>query len=180
MLLKAMAKSVIGSVLNIRRSSDVDYANVALGTRIGRGVTVKEGCIIDSGTTIGSYTYVGWRTALTRASIGRFVSIANQVSIGPGEHAPDSPSTSSLFYSSPFKELTKQRSEIGNDVWVGVNSVVRRGVVVGNGAVIGANSFVNRDVAPFAIVAGSPARVLGFRFTEEQRHRIEDFGLVES
>ena len=62
--------------------------------------------------------------------------------------------------------------EIGNDVWIGVNAVIKRGVKVGNGAVIGANSFVNKDVPDFAIVAGTPARIIKYRFEEEKRNKI--------
>jgi acetyltransferase-like isoleucine patch superfamily enzyme len=169
-----LIKKLVGSALNLSRSSHVDYANVSLRARIGRHVTVLGGSSIDFNTAIGSYTYIGWRTSVTRASIGRFCSIANNVSIGPGEHSPERLSTSSLFSAHQFDELTKKPCTLGSDVWVGVNSVIRRGVTVGNGAVIGANSFVNRDVPSFAITAGSPAHILRFRFTEEQRRRLEE------
>jgi len=56
---------------------------------------------------------------------------------------------------------------IGNDVWIGCNSTILRGVTIGNGAVIGANSLVNKDVPPYAIVVGSPAKIIKYRFDEE-------------
>ena len=55
---------------------------------------------------------------------------------------------------------------IGNDVWIGCNATILRGVKVGDGAVIGANSLVNRDVPPYAIVGGVPARIIRYRFDE--------------
>ena len=61
---------------------------------------------------------------------------------------------------------------IGNDVWIGVDSIIRRGVKIGNGAVVGANSFVNHDVPDFAIVAGNPARLIRYRFDEEMQAEI--------
>ena len=55
---------------------------------------------------------------------------------------------------------------IGSDVWIGTNAVIGTGIQIGHGAVVGANSFVNRPIPPYAICAGSPARVLGYRFEE--------------
>lgn len=63
---------------------------------------------------------------------------------------------------------------IGNDVWIGVGSIIRRGVTIGNGAVIGANSFVNKDVPPYAFAVGSPARVIKYRFKKEMIEKIEE------
>ena len=57
-------------------------------------------------------------------------------------------------------------TEIGHDVWIGAHAIVRRGTSIGIGAIVGANSFVNRDVPDYAIVAGSPARFIRYRFDE--------------
>lgn len=61
---------------------------------------------------------------------------------------------------------------IGSDVWVGINTTILPGVRIGNGAVIGAGAVVTRDVPPYAIVAGIPAKVLRYRYTEEQRAKL--------
>lgn len=121
---------------------------------------------------LGRYCYVGERCDITRATVGNYVSIANNVSIGPGEHSLTGISTSSLFYDHPYAELTSGDCVIGSDVWIGVDSIIRRGVTLGIGAVVGANSFVNDNVPDFAIVVGSPARVIGFRFPENRRAAI--------
>lgn len=71
-----------------------------------------------------------------------------------------------------YHNLTQKDCIIKNDVWIGVNAVIRRGVTVGNGAVVGANSFVNKDVPDFAVVGGCPARIIKFRFDEETQTRI--------
>lgn len=71
-----------------------------------------------------------------------------------------------------YHDLTKKDCIIKNDVWIGVNAVIRRGVTIGNGAVVGANSFVNKDVPDFAVVGGCPARIIKFRFDEETQKRI--------
>jgi acetyltransferase-like isoleucine patch superfamily enzyme len=122
---------------------------------------------ISADSKLGKYCYVGNYADVTKAEIGNYVSIANNVAIGPGEHDLHRISTSSAFYKSPYAQLTEGTCVIGADTWIGVNAVIRRGVVVGIGAVIGANSFVNKDVPPFGIVGGSPARLIGYRFTEK-------------
>ena len=127
---------------------------------------------ISKDSIIGSYSYVGRNTTITKTEIGRYCSIADNVTIGAGEHDMSRISTSSLFYEEPYEQLTRGACVIGPDVWVGVDAIIRRGVVVGLGAVIGANSFVNTDVPDFAIVAGTPARVLRYRFTPETQEKI--------
>ncbi len=121
---------------------------------------------VSKDSIIGKYCYVGERCDITKAEIGNYVSIANNVSIGPGEHSLTKISTNSLFYEAPYLNLTHGHCKIQSDAWIGVDSIIRRGVIVGIGAVVGANSFVNSDVPDFAIVAGSPARVIGYRFNE--------------
>jgi virginiamycin A acetyltransferase len=131
-------------------------------------VDIKNGCIISHDSKIGAYTYIGYNCTITKALIGRYCSIANNVAIGVGEHLIEKISTSSLFYDNPYETLTQNDCTVGNDVWISTNCVIRRGVKVGNGAVIGANSFVNIDVPEFAIVAGSPARIIKYRFNPDQ------------
>lgn len=124
---------------------------------------------------IGEYTYIGNNCTITKSIIGRYCSIANNVSIGIGEHDISKISTSSLFYEKPYETLTKLAPcLIGNDVWIGTNCVIRRGVKIGDGAVIGANSFVNKDVPDFAVVAGIPAKVIKYRFSFSKIELIKD------
>ena len=59
----------------------------------------------------------------------------------------------------------KKKISIGNDVWIGCNSVILRGVNIADGVVVGANTLVNRDVPPYAIVVGNPAKIVKYRFT---------------
>lgn len=62
---------------------------------------------------------------------------------------------------------------IGNDVWIGTRTILLGAITIGNGAVIGAGSVVTKDVPPYAIVAGNPAKVIRYRFTEEQIVKLE-------
>lgn len=123
---------------------------------------------ISHDSLIGDYTYIGFNCFITKATIGRYCSIANNVSIGMGEHKIKRVSTSSLFYKKPYETLTDKNCIIGNDVWLGQNVVIRRGVKIGDGAVIGANSFVNKNVEQFTVVAGSPAKYIVKRFDEKK------------
>lgn len=129
---------------------------------------------VSQDSQIGKYTYIGYNCFVTKAQIGNYCSIANNVSIGQGEHDLNQISTSSYFYENAYEKLTEKSCMIGSDVWIGVDSIIRRGVKIGDGAVIGANSFVNEDVPDFAIVAGTPAKIIKFRFDEEKILKIKN------
>lgn len=140
-----------------------------------KNVKINNGSFVDGNSSIGEYSYIGHNCFITKAQIGRYCSIANNVTIGAGEHDLTNISTSSLFYkNNAYDELTKLPLQIGNDVWIGVDSIIRRGISIGDGAVVGANSFVNKDVPDFAIVAGTPARIIGYRFSEKKRKKIKN------
>jgi acetyltransferase-like isoleucine patch superfamily enzyme len=140
----------------------------------GKSIQVERGASIDRYCAVGSYVYIGKNVSITHASIGNYVSIGNNVSIGQGEHLLDTPSTSSHFYSDPWKVLTSGECVIQDDVWIGAGAVILRGVVIGVGAVVGANAVVTGDVAPYDIVVGVPARVLRARFDGVKKKKLID------
>jgi virginiamycin A acetyltransferase len=159
------------------------HARVVKGCRIysayvspralrGRNIEINVGTRIDSSCEIGGSSYIGCYCYVTRAKIGRYVSIANNVSIGQGEHKLDKISTSSVFYKSAWDVLTAGDCEVGSDAWIGVDAIILRGVKVGTGAVVAANAVVTKDVPDFAVVAGVPARIIKYRFPESQRAQI--------
>jgi virginiamycin A acetyltransferase len=168
-----IVKIFVFKLINKKKSLIIRSQFVNLKTNIGNNVTIMEGTVTDHLTSIGDYSYIGRYCYLTKVKIGNYCSIANNVSIGQGEHNLNKISTNSIFYENAFKELTKNDCEIGNDVWIGVDSIIRRGVKIGNGAVIGANSVVTKDVPPYAIVAGCPAKIIRYRFEQEKINLIE-------
>lgn len=158
------------------------------GCCINEASTISPNCHILELTTlnnvsVGSYTYVGRRSLIQNATIGRFCSIANEVMIGLGTHPTNLFSTSPLFYrrNNTFRiplieeDLQFQEYEtvnIGHDVWIGARAVIMDGVSVGHGAIIATCSVVTKDVPPYAIVAGIPATIIRFRVDEEQKDNL--------
>ena len=131
-----------------------------------RNNTIKSGSIIDSGTflrdsVIGKYCYVGRNCVINSSEIGNYSCIAAGVQIGGMEHSYQELSISPMLMGE--KCLLGLKTVIGHDVWIGANCIIKQGVTIGDGAVIGANSFVNKDVDPYAIVFGSPAKFYKFR-----------------
>lgn len=114
--------------------------------------------------------------------IGKYCSFARGCTIMlAGEHATDWATTYHAFHllRPDFLQIRKDVSqikgdvEIGHDVWCGAHSVIMSGVKIGNGAIIGAHSVVRRDIPPYAIVLGNPARPVGFRFPADTIEKLE-------
>lgn len=104
--------------------------------------------------------------------IGSYVSIARNVTIQEYNHVMDRPSTyfisKNIFGKSRANDITSVGPiKIGSDVWIGSHSVILSGAEIGHGSVVAANSVVKGVVPPYSIVAGSPAKVIKFRFDEE-------------
>lgn len=121
------------------------------------------------------HSYCGYDCSILNCDVGAFCSISNFVSIGGVAHPLHFVSTSPVFLSHKDSVKTKfarheylpvLRTSIGHDVWIGERALIKAGVRIGHGAVIGMGSVVTKDVEPYAIVAGNPARFLRFRFDE--------------
>ncbi len=135
-------------------------------------------------STLGQCTYVAG-SVIANCDIGAFCSIGPQCLIGGlGKHPTNLISTHPAFYSSKriagvsfvsedhFEQLP--RTAIGNDVWIGARAIVLDGVTIGNGAIVAAGSIVVKNVPPYALVGGVPARVIKNRFSPEQTRRLQE------
>lgn len=109
---------------------------------------------------------------------GRYCSIAQNVKIFNADHPKNSFTLHPLFYNPRFgyvkkDKLDRQNLIVGNDVWIGDNTVILSKVKhIGDGAIIGAGSIVTKNVEPFTIVAGNPAKVIGERFNNEEKKTV--------
>ncbi len=142
---------------------------------------VDKKAAIHSGTrfyrsSIGKYSYLARGCFVTNARIGNFTSIAGRCDIGVTAHPLDWVSTSSTFHKweNVFKKnfarhefAIFQETTIGNDVWIGTNCLIKSGITIADGAVIGMGSVVTKDVGPYEIWAGNPAKLLRKRFDDE-------------
>ena len=125
----------------------------------------------------GGYSYVGRGTCIcARVRIGRYVLIAHDVSIQGGDHRYDVSGTPICFSGRPEMPETV----IEDDVWIGHRAIIVAGVRVGRGAVVGAGAVVTKDVAPYAIVGGVPARKIGERFPDPRDRECHDAMLAHA
>jgi acetyltransferase-like isoleucine patch superfamily enzyme len=152
------------------------------GVRLGRNITFGDYNRIYSDTklsscSLGNFTYVSNDSCINNVDIGKFCSIGPGVRTGMGIHPTVMVSTHPIFYSTLGQSgvtavkknffTESKRTFIGNDVWVGANVVIHDGVVVGDGAIIASGSVVNKDIKPYSVVGGVPAKIIKYRFDEE-------------
>ncbi|UBZ06861.1 CatB-related O-acetyltransferase [Salegentibacter mishustinae] len=199
-LLRKLKKRIIKSIrwdleqendIQISSDSFIHPTSKLINARIKGKIKIDEGCKIfdikissKSSVEIGRFTSIlGPNTdifcAINKIKIGSFCSIARNVSIQEYNHKTDRLASyfiiQNIFGDDLEKDITSKGDiEIGNDVWIGAQCVILSGARIGDGAVIAANSVVIGDIPPFAIAAGTPAKILKYRFNEDVINKIEE------
>lgn len=172
-----MAGKKLGLEPLVDPTAQVRQATLGRYTEIGARTVFAE-------STLGDYSYVVNDSNVIYTTIGKFCSIAAMTRINPGNHPMDRASQSHFTYraSAYFEDAQDdaaffdwRRSHavtIGHDVWIGHGAIILAGRSIGTGAVVAGGAIVTKDVAPYTIVAGNPARVIRRRFPQEIAERL--------
>ena len=158
---------------------DVSLTQVQLGrfVEIGRGSRIAY-------ADIGDYSYCDRYADIANATIGKFANLASFSRIGATDHPMETAALHHFLYRSSdywddaeddaafFAHRRSRRATIGHDTWIGHNAQVKPEVTVGDGAIVAAGAIVTRDVAPYTIVAGTPAQKLRDRQPPEIAGRL--------
>lgn len=173
-------RGIINYIIIKSKNPTVQFQNnvIAKKTNFGKRVTLYNNIQLHH-CSIGDFTYISDRSLFAYTTIGKFCSIAPGVMCGMGNHPVNKyVSTHPMFYSanhlaqisladkSYYSEY--EPVEVGNDVWIGANAIIKGGVKIGDGAIVGAGAVVTKDIPPFAIVGGVPARVIKYRFDKAE------------
>ena len=184
-------KKILESTNIIGKEVVYDDSCTLIGSTLTGKVTLGAGCrvyksYLSGPITIGRYTSLSgpntdlW-AKINPISIGNFCSIARNVTMQEYNHNPKKISTYFMgknVFSEVWKDeqISKAGIEVGHDVWIGTHCVLLSGAKIGNGAIIAANSVVTGEIPAYAIAAGSPAKVIKYRFSEEMISSLNALG----
>jgi phosphonate metabolism protein (transferase hexapeptide repeat family) len=174
------AGRVLAEAPVIHPSASVRDTDFGIFNEVGAHCRIAE-------SVFGDYSYIGENGDVIYTRIGKFCSIAAAVRINPGNHPMDRPAMHHFTYRASkygfgedepafFEWRRSFPVQIGHDVWIGHGAILLPGVTVGTGAVIGAGALVTRDVAPYSITIGHPAKHHRYRFAAEIREALLRIG----
>lgn len=170
--MKYSKKNRLSSVFTIGRNVSLKHCTLGYYSRVADNAEVNN-------TTIGDYSSIGRYSKITHTTIGKYCAISWDTTINAVSHPYDHISVSAFAYvPSVGNFVNKKKTDrhqhvtIKNDVWIGANCVIMPGVTIGNGAIIGSSAVVTKDVPDYAIVGGVPAKIIKYRFSDEEIERL--------
>lgn len=172
-------KNLIG--IPVRLFNKVSIFAIIQNSKISKESAVSSGVKFYR-SSLNKYSYIGRKSFIIDTEIGKFCSIAPGCNIGGTSHPIEWVSSSSVFhkwdnilkknFSRHEYEIFK-RTKIENDVWIATNVIIKAGVIIENGAVIGAGSVITKNIGPYEVWAGNPARLIKKRFSDEKIIELE-------
>ena len=162
------------------RNARVTNSKLGSGVSVGDDTTIER-CVLGdhvainrrsyiNDSVIGDYSYTGINTTMNFTRLGKFCSLARNVDIGGFDHDYKKATTMPMHRFQQMKNAAKpvanhdELCQIGNDVWIAAGAQVLHKVKIGDGAIVGGGAVVTKDVPPYAIVAGVPAKIIKYRF----------------
>jgi acetyltransferase-like isoleucine patch superfamily enzyme len=162
-----LRKDYINQKIRISNDADIQFANIKFE---GRNIIANK-TKISGNLKLGYASSIGINCNLNGdIIIGKFCQIGGYVAMYSTNHPIDYLSiyTGNNLFNGLLKSNTQfGKIEIGNDVWIGHGVVILKDIKIGNGAILGSGSIITKDVPPYAIVVGSPAKIIKYRFSDE-------------